>query len=183
MGPRCRLLRQGWTLSSYPSDPAHVDDATPHTAPAILEEQQEGTAVSHTDSNQAAASDASNPPPSNGPSRRVVTTVALVVAILTIVVGVLRMLGVGAPYRPPDSGEGLDAAAEIARRQQAESDVQAYVYANDPLMDPSDSIVATCTPIENEMYSCSVLITGYGLRTDSMSVSLGSDGTWTPVDR
>lgn len=127
--------------------------------------------------------DPGDPAASNGPSKRVVTVVAAVVGIIMIVVGVLRLFGVGAPQELVDSGEALDDTAEVVRRQAAEADVQAYVRANDPMISPDESILATCTAQDESTYSCTVMITGDGFRTDSMTVRLGMDGTWKPVER
>lgn len=122
-----------------------------------------------------------DPAPNNGPSRRVVTAVALVVGILMVIVGVLRLFGVGRPHSPMDSDEALDATAEVVRTQQAETDVEAYVRANDPLMSPGESVLATCTRQDEQTYSCTVMITGGNFRSETMTVSQGMDGRWAPV--
>jgi hypothetical protein len=137
--------------------------------------------VARTDPQPIADPEPSDQAANNGPSKRVVTAVALIVGILLLVVGVLRLFGVGRPYEPVDSDEALDAAADVVRTQQAQSDVEAYVRANDPLLRPSESVLATCTPQDEMTFSCTVMITGDSFRTETMTVTQGMDGRWAPA--
>ena len=112
-----------------------------------------------------------------GPSPRLLIILAIVVSALFIIAAILRLVAL---FRPPatDPREAQEALTQFALEQRLEEEVRQYVLADDPLIDPTESMMVTCSRTSGDEYSCFVQSSGSVPSSDILTIRVFGDGTW-----
>ncbi len=117
---------------------------------------------------------------SGGPSPKVVRIVAGVVGVLFIIAGIIRVFVIdSSPQITPQ--EAQDALTDMAQKQRLEEEVRQYVMDDDPFLDPTESILVTCSQISAKTYSCYVDRPSGMAGGDILTIKVSPDGSWRPT--